>query len=125
MDFNCQSREKENYLKDISFKLEQATLEVNQIKIAAKDMKDIVETLKSRYKDEGLKNRLMMIKNQHSRFNVLLSDLKEQIIYYSKEKKSVSKNINGVKEKYKDILQKEEEILNTISKNLSMMKIKI
>jgi len=125
LDFNCQSREKENYLKDISFKLEQATLEVNQIKIAAKDMKDIVETLKSRYKDEGLKNRLMMIKNQHSRFNVLLSDLKEQIIYYSKEKKSVSKNINGVKEKYKDILQKEEEILNTISKNLSMMKIKI
>ena len=118
-------KEKENLLNELNENLLQASLEVTQIKTAASDMKDIVKTLKNRYKDKPLNDRLSMIKNQHSRFNVLLTELKEKIINYKKEIKTLSKNISSIKEKYKDTLSQEEKIINTIANNLKNMKQKI
>jgi len=118
-------KEKENLLNELNENLLQASLEVTQIKTAASDMKDIVKTLKNRYKDKPLNDRLSMIKNQHSRFNVLLTELKEKIINYKKEIKTLSKNISSIKEKYKDTLSQEEKIINTIANNLKTMKQKI
>lgn len=118
-------KEKENLLNELNENLLQASLEVTQIKTAANDMIDIVKTLKNRYKDKPLHDRLFMIKNQHSRFNVLLTELKEKIINYKKEIKTLSKNISSIKEKYKDTLSQEEKIINTIANNLKTMKQKI
>jgi len=117
--------EKELKLIKLKNKLENSKLQVTQIKTSATDMKDIIVSLKKKYQDEELKNRLMMIKNQHSRFNVLLIDLKEKIINFSKESNSLSKNIEASKQKYKEILNKEEEILDILAKNLSQMKVKV
>ena len=120
-------QEKEQRLQTLQENLDKANFEVKQIKIATTDMKDIVKTLKSKYenKESELKNRLSMIKNQHTRFSVLLTELKEKIISYTKEIKTLSKNIEAFKEKYKDILSKEEEIIETIANNLKTMKQKI
>jgi len=117
--------EKEFHLNNLQNKLNKAHLEVTQIKTAATDMKEIVHKLKDKYENQELQNRLSMIKNQHSRFNVLLSELKNEIIIYTKESKSLEKNINGIKEKYKDILNQENEIIETIANNLKTMKQKI
>jgi len=120
-------QEKEQRLQTLQQNLDKANFEVKQIKTATTDMKDIVKTLKSKYenKEIELKNRLSMIKNQHTRFSVLLTELKEKIITYTQEIKTLSKNIEATKEKYKDILNKEDEIIETISNNLKTMKQKI
>ena len=120
-------QEKEQRLQTLQHNLEKANFEVKQIKTATTDMKNIVKTLKSKYKNKEieLKNRLSMIKNQHTRFSVLLTELKEKIITYTKEIKTLSKNIEATKEKYKDILNKEDEIIETIANNLKTMKQKI
>jgi len=124
---NKSLKEKEYKLNEINSDLEKANIEVIHIKTAASDMKIIIDSLKEKYQNKNieLKNRLSMIKNQHSRFSVLLTELKNKIITYTKERKSLEKNINGIKEKYKDILQKEDEIIETISNNLKTMKQKI
>jgi hypothetical protein len=116
---------KEELLAKHKQELETALFEINQIKISATDMKDIVSSLKNKYQDKPLKDRLMMIKQQHSRFNVLLTELKDKVASLKKEIASLEKNIKGFKEKYKDILSKEEEIIDTIATNLSQMKIKV
>ena len=118
-------KEKENRLNFLKIEFDKVKLEIEQIKIAATDMKDIVNNLKKRYQEIELKNRLMMIKNQHSRFNVLLTELKDKLKKYDKDIKSLTKNINGIKEKYKDILHKEDEIVEIIANNLKKMKEKI
>jgi len=117
--------EKELQLKMIIDKLSYFEFEIKQIKTAASDMKDIVVSLKSKYKEKELYDRLMMIKNQHSRFNVLLSELKDKIIKYNTQKSSISKNIDGFKQKYQDILSKEDEIIEELATNLTKMKTKI
>jgi len=118
--------EKENRLNELKQNLNNANLEVKQIKTATTDMKDIIKTLKLKYENETLlKNRLSMIKNQHTRFSVLLTELKEKIIYFTKEIKTLSKNIEAIKEKYANVLNKEEEIIETIANNLKTMKQKL
>ena len=118
--------EKENRLNELKQNLNNANLEVKQIKTATTDMKDIIKTLKLKYENETLlKNRLSMIKNQHTRFSVLLTELKEKIIYFTKEIKPLSKNIEAIKEKYANVLNKEEEIIETIANNLKTMKQKL
>jgi len=116
---------KENLLEQLKSEFNQTILEINQIKIAAKDMKDIVSTLKNKYKDKPLKDRLAMIKNQHTRFDVLLQELSQKHSNYKKEIKTLSKNIEAIKEKNKELLQKEEEIIQIIANNLKTMKQKV
>jgi len=122
---NKSLKQKELKLKTLKQKYDKARLKIEQIQIASSDMKDIVTTLKSKYTDNKLKNRLVMIKNQHSRFNILLTELKNDLIEYKKEINSLNKNINGIKDKYKDILKKEDEIIEIIANNLKKMKEKI
>ena len=43
----------------------------------------------------------------------------------SQEKSSISKNIDGFKQKYQDILSKEDEIIEELATNLTKMKTKI
>jgi prefoldin subunit 5 len=120
-------QEKEKRLKQISFQIDNFEREIEQIRVASTDMNEIVAKLKNRYVDseKELKARLVMIKNQHSRFAVLLKELREKISSLKEEEKSLSKNIENFKERYRDILQKEEEIIDVISKNLATMKVKI
>ena len=118
-------KEKEALLNQIKNELQKAEFELKQISTAEKDMKDIATTLKSKYKDKELKSRLIMLKNQLARFNVLITELNKKITNYQREIKSLTKNIEGIKEKYKDILNKEEELLEILATNLKTMKQKI
>jgi len=122
---NNSLKEKEEILKTEKDELAKAELEVAQIKVAAVDMKQIVTDLKEIYEGKELNSRLSMIKNQHSRFNVLLTELKDRIIELKRGIKSLEKNINGIKEKYKDILSKEDLIIEEIANNLKKMKEKV
>jgi len=124
-NIKSQITHKESELNKITSTLKNLNLNVSQIKTAASDMKLIVNKLKEKYENIELKNRLAMIKNQHSRFEVLLKELKEEIIQYKKQEITLSKNINAIKEKYKDTLNEEKEIIETMSNNLKIVKKKI
>ncbi|NPA54828.1 MAG: hypothetical protein GXO40_00495 [Epsilonproteobacteria bacterium] len=113
---------KEDLLHKYQQGLDEAKLELEQIKKAAIDMKDIANKLKQKYEQMELNLRLWMLKNQHARFNVLIIELKEKIQKYSQQVKALTKNVEGLKQKYKDILSKEDEIIETLAQNLKTSK---
>jgi len=120
-----QLRYKEITLDKIVRELSYSKETLSQVNFAIADTKEIVENLKKKYKDNDLKDRLGIVKNQYKYFNIMIEDLKKKIDKYEKEKKSLQKNINGFKEKNQEYLNKEEEILSTLLSNLKKHKIKL
>lgn len=120
-----QLRYKEITLDKIVRELSYSKETLSQVNLAIEDTKEIVENLKKKYKDNDLKDRLGIVKNQYKYFSIMIEDLKKKIDKYEKEKKSLQKNINGFKEKNQEYLNKEEEILSTLLSNLKKHKIKL
>ena len=120
-----QLRYKEITLDKIVRELSYSKETLSQVNLAIEDTKEIVENLKKKYKDNDLKDRLGIVKNQYKYFNIMIENLKKKIDKYEKEKKSLQKNINGFKEKNQEYLNKEEEILSTLLSNLKKHKIKL
>jgi len=120
-----QLRYKEITLDKIVRELSYSKETLSQVNLAIEDTKEIVENLKKKYKDNDLKDRLGIVKNQYKYFSIMIENLKKKIDKYEKEKKSLQKNINGFKEKNQEYLNKEEEILSTLLSNLKKHKIKL
>jgi hypothetical protein len=120
-----QLKHKESELNKVTKELELAKESFMQIEYAIKDTKEIVDNLKKKYKEIELKNRLSIVKSQYKYFTLLADNLKSKIEKYEKERKFLTKNINGFKEKNSELLNREEEIINTISENLKKHKVKI
>lgn len=120
-----QLRHKEITLDKIVRELSYSKETLSQVNLAIEDTKEIVENLKKKYKDNDLKDRLGIVKNQYKYFSIMIENLKKKIDKYEKEKKSLQKNINGFKEKNQEYLNKEEEILSTLLSNLKKHKIKL
>ncbi|HIP15136.1 MAG TPA: hypothetical protein EYG74_06580 [Sulfurimonas autotrophica] len=120
-----QLRYKEITLDKIVRELSYSKETLSQVNFAIADTKEIVENLKKKYKDNDLKDRLGIVKNQYKYFSIMIENLKKKIDKYEKEKKSLQKNINGFKEKNQEYLNKEEEILSTLLSNLKKHKIKL
>jgi len=120
-----QLKHKESELKKITRELDMAKKTLSQIEFAVEDTKEIIDNLKKKYKDNELKNRFSIVKSQYKYFGILVDNLKKKIENFEKEKNYLKKNINGFKEKNKELLNKEEEIYNTIFTNLKKHKIKL
>ncbi|SFO88461.1 hypothetical protein [Hydrogenimonas thermophila] len=120
-----QLKHKESELNKVTKELDAAKETLSQLEFAIEDTKEIVVNLKKKYKEVELNNRMSMVKNQYKYFGLLTENLKKKIEKYEKEKNFLMKSINGFKEKNKELLNKEEEIINTISSNLKKHKVKL
>ena len=120
-----QLKHKESELNRISRELNTAKKTLSQIEFAVEDTKEIIDNLKDRYKGSELKGRYSIVKSQYKNFNLMIENLKKKIENYEKEKRYISKHIDGFKEKNKELLNKESEIFNTIFTNLKKHKTKL
>jgi len=120
-----QLKHKESELNKITRELDMAKKTLSQIEFAVDDTKEIIDNLKKRYEGSDLKGRFSIVQSQHKHFDILVDSLKKKIENYEKEKSYLKKNISGFQEKNKEILNKEEEVFNTIFTNLKKHKIKL
>ena len=120
-----QLKHKENELTKITKELNKAKETLSQVEFAIEDTKEIVSNLKKKYKETELNSRISIIKSQYKYFSFLVDNLKKNIENLEKENRFMMKNIDGFKDKNRELLNKEEEIFETISSNLKKHKVKM
>ncbi|GAB6044887.1 hypothetical protein JCM11957_04850 [Caminibacter profundus] len=106
--------------------LEKKKILLTDIKLALKRIKtSILPILKKTKKENEYKEREFIFTMQKKRFEVLYFETEKEIKNLEVQVKSLKKNIEGFKEKNKDILNLEEKIIDTLAINLSKTKKKV
>jgi len=103
--------------------LEKKKILLTDIKLASKRINtSLLPTLKKTKKENEYKEREFIFTMQKKRFEVLYFETEKEIKNLEVQVKSLKKNIEGFKEKNKDILNLEEKIIDTLAINLSKTK---
>ncbi len=106
--------------------LQEKALLLTELKNALNNINNsILPTLKQIHNNENYKKRKFIFFLQKKRFEVLRYEAENTIEYCRKKLQILEKDINGFKTKYKEELHKEDELIQTIARNLSTPKRKI
>jgi len=116
----------EEEYKKIKKEYEINSILLSDIKTATNRIKNsIVPTLKKIHNSKEYEKRLLIFSLQKKRFEVLYLEADTKVKQFEKKLKALENNIAGFKEKHKNELNKEEELIEIIAKNLSTPKRKI
>ncbi|NPA11063.1 MAG: hypothetical protein GXO62_02350 [Epsilonproteobacteria bacterium] len=99
---------------------------INDIKLALKRINEsILPHLKKIHDEKGYQERVYIFASQKKRFEVIYMEASQRYKENEKKVKALEKTVNGFRLKHKATLDKEEEIIETIAKNLATTKRKI
>ena len=111
----------ENELESLKKEVNRLKSLISDIKLAEKRISSsILPHLKKIHTKERFKERHLIFYMQKKRFEVLIYESEQKLKEYEKKLKALSLNIQGFKEKHKETLKKEKEIISTIAKNISI-----